>query len=80
MIFFFRENVADIIVEDIVGREYIISSNFMPPYGILLADSTITHTCHVRNALFRDHEVCLDEQNTCHNDCTCDFFDLHELL
>jgi hypothetical protein len=24
-----------------VGREYIISSNFMPPYGILLADSTI---------------------------------------
>jgi hypothetical protein len=25
---------------DIVGREYIISS-FMPPYGILLADSTI---------------------------------------
>jgi hypothetical protein len=22
-------------------REYIISSNFMPPYGILLADSTI---------------------------------------
>jgi hypothetical protein len=26
---------------DIVGREYIISSKFMPPYGILLADSTI---------------------------------------
>jgi hypothetical protein len=24
-----------------VGREYIISSKFMPPYGILLADSTI---------------------------------------
>jgi hypothetical protein len=24
-----------------VGREYIISSNFMPPYGIPLADSTI---------------------------------------
>jgi hypothetical protein len=27
---------------DIVGREYIISSKFMPPYGILLADSTIS--------------------------------------
>jgi hypothetical protein len=26
---------------DIVGREYIISSKFMPPYGILLAESTI---------------------------------------
>jgi hypothetical protein len=24
-----------------VGREYKISSKFMPPYGILLADSTI---------------------------------------
>jgi hypothetical protein len=26
---------------DIVGIEYIISSKFMPPYGILLTDSTI---------------------------------------
>jgi hypothetical protein len=26
---------------DIVGRDYTISSKFMPPYGVLLADSTI---------------------------------------
>jgi hypothetical protein len=26
---------------DIVGREYIISSECLPPYGILLADLTI---------------------------------------
>jgi hypothetical protein len=37
---------------DIVGREYIISSKFMPPYGILLADSTIIVIC-ITNAFVK---------------------------
>jgi hypothetical protein len=32
-----------LIQGDIVGREYIISSKCLPPYGILLADLTIDH-------------------------------------